>query len=449
MKALLLLFLPAVMFGQSAVTSHSVFPTLKGGYTYSNLQNEATSCPTYSDPSATTQNSGAPFGCWIVDSIDASGAAGAGIEAPTAMYFGLTTVDGTVASKSSGGALETEVSNMPPVTTTGTGSSGGSTIVVGSITNLNNKQGEVVSGTGIGSGAEICYAAGAGICTAAWDGTSTTIPLTVANSATVSGNVTFTTSFTSNALFYRRVPCGSGAGTCTPTQMIEDLYYLIPSASNTLEAIEFDPDLLMGNYEELASMQCIEDSDSSIYHHWRFWNGGVQNWTEQSGHTYDCSSASTTDVWHEFKLYATYDPTQTFVPTASGTLGTSTITVSSIGTLTNKFATPVSGTGIGSGAKINIASWDGVSTTIPLTVANSGTVSNSVTFAVGTYKYQTLAIDGVTVFSNLGLQFGEHYNGYNSAQLMSIQNQTDQKSNAPRTLPGNALYYDLEQITAK
>ena len=70
-------------------------------------------------------------------------------------------------------------------TPTCTGTSGGSSVVCSSVTGID--VGEIITGTGIGAGATVATT---------WTG-STTIPLTVANSAAVSGTITFASTPTS------------------------------------------------------------------------------------------------------------------------------------------------------------------------------------------------------------------------------------------------------------
>ena len=337
-------------------------------YRYADLQIEPTNCASYINNAATTQSANSANGCWNVDSIDATGAAGAGIQTLTSIRFG-------VASPSiSGAAMSFDVANMPPVVTTGTGSSGVNTIVVGAITNLNNKQGEVVTGTGIGSGAQICYAV-TGACAAAWNGTSTTIPLTVVNSAAVSGNVTFTTNFVSNALAYQHVITGANTGI---TNMLDDFYYWIPSTTNTLTAFEVDPDIFTGNYQVMASFQCDVYSGSAAPGQWRFWDSGTQSWVLQSGFTYSCTAAQAQNQWHHFQAYSTY----------------------------NTSVTPP------------------------------------------TYAYQTLIVDGVTIFQNINFGHSGSVTGYNlTANQINVQHQIDGLGTTPRSLPGNKIYYDRYNLT--
>ncbi|MEO6965000.1 MAG: hypothetical protein ABI076_03785 [Acidobacteriaceae bacterium] len=91
--------------------------------------------------------------------------------------------------------------------------------------------------------------------------------------------------------------------------IIDDLWFYIPSSATTIQAIEFDPDIYDGSYEYFLSMQC--DSASGK---WRFWDMFHGDWTILSSGggtipTYACTTLSSTNVWHHFQLYGTYDQT--------------------------------------------------------------------------------------------------------------------------------------------
>ncbi len=186
-----------------------------------------------------------------------------------------------------GNAVLARVSNF---STTASGRSGASTIDVKELSSL-MAVGSAVSGTGIGAGAAIAKT---------WKGTSTTIPLTVVNSGTVSGNVSIAPNFPISV-------CGTLSGNTTK---------------------------------------------------------------------------------------------------ATGASGASTIHVASV----VSYMRPgmyLSGTGIGTGALI-ANTWKGVSTTIPLTVANSDTVTGKITFGptpvqqINVKTNQTLIITGLSSPARIG-----------------------------------------------
>ncbi len=354
----------------------SVFPTPPpGAFVYSNLQAQSSSCPTSTNPAYNSSSFTAD--CWGANSVDATGLEGQGVRAPTQVLFGNTSIE---APGSPYGSMMFSVTNPTTETPTATGASGASSVVVSSTAGLgaNFK----ATGTGIGSGAQI---------STSWDGTSTTIPLTVANSGTVNGTVSF--SFTANALFANHLSI-TAANLNTIGNMIDDFWYYLP-AGQAMEAFEVDPDIF--NYNPSlpgcsgtscsthmeASMQCDVDPGSDAPNQWRFWNTATDQWVRAdgtirgtTGTSYSCATAKTTGVWHHYQLYATYN------------------------------------------------------------------------VAAETYAYQTLVIDGAAVFTNLNLGYSGAVTGYpTSTNFISVQNQIDLTAASSQTVP-TPIYYDLYKLTA-
>ena len=365
-----------MFFGQNVQPASGDLPTPPGNaFVYANLETEATSCPTWTNPSYNSSANTA--NCWGANSVDATGLAGQGVIAPTNVTFGNTNIQ---APGSTYGSMMFAVKNPPTETPTATGSSGASNIVVSSTTGLgaNFK----ANGTGIGNGAQI---------STSWDGTSTTIPLTVANSGTVNGTVSF--SFTANALFPNHLSI-TVANLNSIGNLLDDFWYYLP-AGQAMEAFEIDPDVFYydaslpgcsgtscSTHME-ASMQCDVAANSNAPGQWRFWNTATDHWVRQdgssggtSGTSYSCLPASTTGVWHHYQLYATYSITP------------------------------------------------------------------------NTYAYQTLVIDGTTLFKNLNLGYSGAVTNYStSTNFVSVQNQIDLTSSSSQTT-FTPIYYDLYRLTA-
>ncbi len=107
-----------------------------------------------------------------------------------------------------------------------------------------------------------------------------------------------------NCLTYLHVSCTSlPGGVCSGiANFLEDSWFYIPSATNHLQALEFDPDAYSSASQWFISMQC--DSVSS---NWRFWNFGASpspTWVERTIH-YPCPVLTQTGFWHHYQQYST------------------------------------------------------------------------------------------------------------------------------------------------
>jgi hypothetical protein len=175
-----------------------------------------------------------------------------------------------------------------------------------------------------------------------------------------------------NTLGYRHLGCPSDD--CTGlNDFLDDLWLYIPTSDNgQLRALEFDPDLFTGSDWYKMSMQC--DSGTGD---WEFWNEATGHWIPRDAGTGDPDA-----------------PTIACAMTSG----------------------------------LGVDHWkDGAWHHYQL----YGTMDVS----SGTYTYETLVLDGATVYQNLDLVC---HPLANSGQEVNIQQQIDNESNAGT----NAIYYD-------
>jgi hypothetical protein len=100
-------------------------------------------------------------------------------------------------------------------------------------------------------------------------------------------------------MYYRHLGCSNfPSGVCTSvSNFLEDLWFYIPSADTTIQALEFDPQQYIGGYKYSMSMQC-----DSVTGKWRFWNQATDSWATS---TYTCGLLSQTNTWHHYQIYTT------------------------------------------------------------------------------------------------------------------------------------------------
>jgi hypothetical protein len=175
-----------------------------------------------------------------------------------------------------------------------------------------------------------------------------------------------------NTLGYRHLGCPSDD--CTGlSYFLDDLWLYIPSSDNgTLRALEFDPDLFTGSTWFKMSMQC--DSASGD---WEFWNEATNHWIPR-----DAGSG---------------DPDAPKIPCAM----------------------------TGSQDQWKAGSWHHYQL--------YGTMDDE---TGGTYTYETLVLDGTTVYKNLGLVCNSLADS--QGQEVNIEQQIDNESTAGT----NSIYYD-------
>jgi len=91
-----------------------------------------------------------------------------------------------------------------------------------------------------------------------------------------------------------------GANCGAVTNFLDDLWFYIDPSSTHLQALEFDPDLLLGGYLYSPSMQC--DSASG---YWRYWNAASLSWVQPLVNPQLCLLLASTGNWHHYQLYTT------------------------------------------------------------------------------------------------------------------------------------------------
>ena len=456
-------------------------------YVYANLQTEATSCPTWTNSSY--NSSGNTTNCWGANSADATGLAGQGVIAPTQVLFGNTSIE---APGSPYGSMMFSVENPTTVTPTATGSSGSSSIVVSSISGIGANF--RVSGTGIGGGAQV---------STSWNGTSTTIPLTVANSGTVSGTVSF--AFTANALFPNHLSVTlqpNVPGPVTTGTLTVNAGSVVLNNDGTLSVTNATA---TDNTYSVVAMQIYVDnalyfSDANTngpgpagqsgapYSPLTYTTGVLSSGTHQIGvKAFNSNNDSTlvsfsisiggasiqtvSNLLDDFWYYLppgqameafevdpdifNYNPN---IPGCSGTSCSTHMEASMQCDVASGSAAPgqwrfwntatdqwVRQDGSGGGTSGTSYSCIPAMTTGVWHHYQLYATYNVVT---ETYAYQTLVIDNVTVFKNLNLQYSGAVTGYStSTNFISVQNQIDLTSSSSQTTP-TPIYYDRYSLTA-
>jgi hypothetical protein len=146
-----------------------------------------------------------------------------------------------------------------------------------------------------------------GTCTGAKSGPTGTNSLTFGNSPSLSGGsmkqtATGETGGYWDVLYYRHLGCTTlPGGVCSGiSNVLEDMWFYVPSTTTQLQALEFDPDLYDGSDEEFMSHQCRVAGDGAGY--WYLWNMAANTWEPT---TYACSMS--TNTWHHFQVYGTID----------------------------------------------------------------------------------------------------------------------------------------------
>jgi hypothetical protein len=456
-------------------------------YVYANLQTQSSSCPTSINPAANSSSN--TTNCWGANSADATGLAGAGVIAPTQVLFGNTSIE---APGSTTGSMTFSVTNPTTETPTATGTSGASSIVVSSITGIGSNF--RVSGTGIGSGAQV---------STSWNGTSTTIPLTVANTGTVSGTVSF--AFTANALFPNHlsvtlqptVPSAVTTGTLTVNAgtvvlnsnatlsitgatATDDTYSVVAMQVYVDNALYFSDASTAGSgpagqsgspYSPLTYTTGVLANGSHTIGVKAFNSNDDSTLVSFSISIGGASIATVSNLLDDFWYYLPsgqameafeVDPDIfNYNPNLSGCSGTSCST--------HMEASMQCDIASGSDAPNQWRFWntatdhwvraDGSQTG---TTGTSYSCSPAMTTGVWhhyqlyatynvvaeTYAYQTLVIDGVTVFKNLNLGYSGAVTGYaTSTNFISVQNQIDLTSSSSQTTP-TPIYYDRYSLTA-
>ena len=449
--------------GGGSTSSTSSLPTPPNtAYIYSNLQQEATNCPSYTSPSSQASLDN----CWTADSIDATGAAGAGITTPTNLQFGINSP-----ALSNGGSMLAAVSNAPAQVTSATGTSGASSIVVSSVANITNKGTTAVTGTGIGSGAQIALS---------WNGTSTTIPLTVANTGTVSGNLTFTTNFVSNSLFYRKLPVTAAPiiGTTTPTPSNATIVVSAGAVTTTSNTVTFS------NMTASDSNNAYTITAIQVY----IDNAAQPTYTNGTGSGPYSPASFTTGALnsgnHTFAVKAFNSHGDSAIVNVSVSLGGGPATTLA-NMLEDVYYWPdsanqaqayewdpdlfLNGYHYVASMQCDVASgsaapgqWRFWNATTQQWVTTSTAYSCTAAYTPGqwheyqlyvtydnvghTYTYQTFVVDGVTIYKNLGLNYPA-LSGQDTTPYIVIQHQIDNTSAVARSGLGNKMYYDNYTLT--
>jgi len=458
-------------FNGGATANSSIFPAPPPtAYVYNNLQTEASTCPSYITPGSQVQG----MDCWTANSVDATGAAGAGFAAPTLLNFNIAT------PSQSGASMSAAVANIPPVTVSATGTSGATSIVVTSAAGIIS--GSTVTGTGIGTGAAIDLS---------WNGTSTTIPLTVANSATVGSSVTFSTAFVSNALFYRYLPTSVApvtppdvttgtltvhAGTVTADNTsitltgmsASDTTYVIMAIQVIIDGASGPPAYTNGTgagpyTPATATIALSPGSHTFVVKAWN--SNGVSSQTVNGtasigGVNLATLSNLVEDMYYQIQGGETlqafeFDP-DVFYGTYQS-LGS--MQCRQIGTSAGNwfFWNSFAGGTVG-GSPAPYGSWvEKPGVHFPCTAAQpTGTWHHyqiHVTYnqVAHTYAYQTFVIDGVTVYHNLGLTYNAQPGHSSSFAELNIQHQIDNSTSTlhnSNAALGNLINYDLYNLTA-
>ena len=237
-----------------------------------------------------------------------------------------------------------------------------------------------------------------------------------------------------NTMYYRHLGCPNGS--CTAVNgMTEDEDFYIPSASNHLQALEFDPDLYDGSYEYFASVQC--DSASGF---WRFWNGSA--WATSS---YACSILTATNTAHHMHLETVFDTTaHTYGINKMVVDGTTVCTsCSSYSAVTNSGAATVNieqQIDNNSSATSNSVYYSNLSlqmTAIPLIVSTSQTVKALGTISGGLNSSVVSAAYAIIPASVANPVYSPIAGNYTSAQSVAITT----------TTPGASVIYTTDGTT--
>lgn len=456
------------------ITGIGAFPTPPANaYTYANLETEDSACPSYVD--ATTQ--AAKLNCWVADSVDATGAAGAGIATPTLLRFGISSP-----SLSPSGSMQSSVSNSPPAVTQATGNAGDSFIVVTKNTGIPN--GATLTGSGIGANALVA---------SSWDRVSTTVPLTVPNSGAVNGNVTFSNTFVSNSLFYRNLPYVSPpspladvtsgtltihAGTITVSG--NNLVFTNMTATDTVATVTtlqvYVDDSASPVYNNAADATHSPASFSTLladgphtYAVKAFSNNGNSAVTARGTVSLGGAPSTPTNIISKIRTYFAsgndaqayeYDPNIFY----GGYQYVASLQCRIHGDNAGQWffwnswsGGSVAGKSSGNGPYGNWVLQPGFTYPCPTPAANVWhTQELYVTYDLNlhTYQYQTFMYDGKVIFHNLGLQYNaspghvDPATGTPYPALLNVQHQIDATSTTPRTGPGITEYFsDYSLIT--